>query len=282
MVRWQNFFVTIRVMATPEQRPVIDSARLFAASRRYSEILRRAIVSQSTMSSALEIPKVSGELKDMVRYEHRAGVTGLQSLLKEMMPTETVDAVRDFDKLGEFLAQQTAVNCEMIIAAAVVVLSHSTADDVFTTACELAIELEPANWIPELDMKRKVSIGRLKQKGPSGVFADELERLRRKLPRMSLARRAELFFRRVKIRHHPMFGPADVRYFRLSKLKQADDLRNSVVHGIGLPQIDLDLSASTMLFLHEAAITAMRSLATSYRLPIEWTILVGGEAEDMS
>jgi hypothetical protein len=234
------------------------------------------------MSSALEIPKASSALKDIVRYEHRAEVTGLRSLLKEMMPTETRETVREFDEIVEFLSQQTAVNCERIIAAAVVVLSHSTADDVFTAACELAIELDPATWIPELDMKRTVPIGLLKQKGLSGVFADELERLRRKIPRMSLARRAELFFRRVTIRHHPMFGPADVRYFRLSKLKEADDLRNSVVHGSGLPQIELDLSSSTMLFLHEAAITAMRSLATSYRLPVEWTILLGREAEGMS
>jgi hypothetical protein len=269
-------------MATPEQRLVTDSARLFAASKRYSAVLRRAIVSQSTMSSVLEIPKVSGAFKDMVRYEHHAGVTDLQSLLKEMRPTETVDPVRDFDKIAEFLAQQTAVNCERVIAAAVVVLSHSTADDVFTAACELAIELDPATWIPELNMKRKVPLGLLKDKGSSGVFAVELERLRQQLPGRSLPSRAELFFRHVKIRHHPMFGPADVQYFRVSKLKEADDLRNSVVHGSGLPQIDLDLSTSTMLFLHAAAITAMRSLTSSYRLPIEWTILLGGRVEDMS
>ena len=131
-------------------------------------------------------------------------------------------------------------------------------------------------------MKRKVPLGLLKEKGPSGVFAVELERLRQQLPGRSLASRAELFFRHVKIRHHPMFGPADVRYFRVSKLKEAEDLRNSIVHGSGLPQIDLDLSKSTMLFLHEAAITAMRSLASSYRLPVEWTILLGGRVEDMS
>src|SRR5271166_51608 len=99
-------------MATPEQRPVINSARLFAASKRYSAVLRRAIVSQSTMSSALEIPKVSGALKDIVRCEHHASVSDVQSVLKEMMPTETADPVRNFDKIAEFLSQQTAVNCE--------------------------------------------------------------------------------------------------------------------------------------------------------------------------
>jgi len=269
-------------MATPEQRPLIDSARLFAASKRYSAVLRRAIVSQSTMSSALEIPKVSGELKDALQDEHHAGVTDLQSLLKEMIPAETVDPVRDFDKIVELLAQQKEVSCERVIAAAVVVLSHSTADDVFTAACELAIELDPATWIPELNMKRRVPLGLLKEKSASGVFAVELGRLRQQLSRRSLPSRAELFFRHVKIRQHPMFVPADIRYFRVSKLKDADDLRNSVVHGSGLPQIDLDLSRSTMLFLHEAAITAMRSLTCSYRLPIEWTILLGASTEEMS
>ena len=282
MVRWLNFLVTIRAMASPEQRLVTDSARLLAASKRYSAVLRRAIVSQSTMSAALEIPTASGAFKDMVQDEHHAGVTDLQSLLKEIMPTETVDPVRDFDKIAEFLAQKTAVNCERVIAAAVIILSHSTADDVFTAACELAIELDPANWIPELNMKRKVPLGLLKQKGPSGVFAVELERFRQKLSERSLPSRAELFFRHVKIQHHPMLGPADFRYFRVSRLKEADDLRNGVVHGSSLPQINLDLSASTMLFLHEAAITTMRSLTFLYRLPMEWTILLGGRGEDES
>lgn len=269
-------------MATPEQRPVTNLARLFAVSKRYSAVLRRAIVSQATMSSALEVPKVSGALQDMVRTEHRAGVTDLQSLLKEMMPTETTDPVKDFDKIAEFLSQQTAMNGENIIAAAVVVFSHSTADDVFTGACELAIELDPATWIPELNMERKVPLGLLKEKGSSGVFAVELERLRQQLPKRSLPGRAELFFRHVKIRHHSIFGPDDVRYFRMSKLKEADDLRKSIMHGSGLTQIDLDLSTTTMLFLHAAAMTALRSLASSYRLPIEWTVLLGGRLEEMT
>jgi hypothetical protein len=234
------------------------------------------------MSSALEIPKVSGALKGMVRGEDHSGVTDLQSVLKEMMPTESADPARDFDKVAEVLSQQTVVSYENIIAAAVVVFSHSTADDVFTAACELAIELDPAAWIPELNMERKVPLGLLKEKGSSGVFAVELERLRQQLPGRSLTGRAELLFRHVKIRHHSMFGPEDVRHFRMSKLKEADDLKNSILHGSGLPQIDLDLSTSTMVFLHEAAITALRSLASSYRLPIEWTILLGSRPEEMS
>jgi hypothetical protein len=268
-------------MATPEQRLATDSARLLVASKRYSAVLRRAIVSQSTMSSALEIPNVSGALKDIVRNEHHPGVTGLPSFLKEVMQNETVDPV-DSVKIAEFLAQQATVNCERIIAAAVVVLSHATADDVFTAACDLAIELDPATWIPELNMQRHVPLGLLRKEGSSGVFALELEKLRQKLSRKSLPKRAELFFRHVKILHHPMIGPPDVRYFRVSKLKEADGLRNTIVHGSGLPQIDLDLSTSTMLFLHEAAMTAMRSLASWYRLPIEWTILLDGRVEDIS
>ena len=125
------------------------------------------------MTSALEIPKVSGALKDLVSYEHNAAFTGLPSLVKEMMPVETVNPVRDFDKIAEILAQQSVVSCERVISA-VVVLSHSTADDVFTAACELAIELDPASWIPELNMKRKVPLGLLKAKSSSGVFATEL------------------------------------------------------------------------------------------------------------
>ena len=40
------------------------------------------------MSSVLEVPKVSGAFKDIMRFEHHAGVLDLQSLLKEIRPTE--------------------------------------------------------------------------------------------------------------------------------------------------------------------------------------------------
>jgi hypothetical protein len=115
----------------------------------------------------------------------------------------------------------------------------------------------------------------LRDKGPAGVFAFELDKLRQQLPDKSLSSRAELFFRHVKIRHHAAFGPADVQYFRPSRLVEADTLRNNIVHESHLPQIDLALGKQIMLFLHEASLTALRSLAAAYRLPVEWNILLG-------
>jgi len=264
-------------MATPEQRPIIDVARLLAASKSYSALLRRIIVSQAAMDSTLEVAKGSDALTGSVRCEHRPGVTGLQSLLRESTAREAVDPVRDFDKIAEVLAQRTNVNLESVVAVAIIVLSHITADDAFTGACELAIDLDPGAWISDLNMERKVTLGSLREKGTSGVFAAELDKLRQQISTKPLANRAEQFFRHVKIRHHPLFDPGDFRYFRVSKLKEADDLRNSIVHEGGVPQLDLDLTARTMLFLHEAAITAMRSLASAYHLPMEWSILSGDQ-----
>jgi hypothetical protein len=66
----------------------------------------------------------------------------------------------------------------------------------------------------------------------------------------------------------------DPEYFRLSVLKEADDLRNSIVHGNALPRIELERSKNTMLFLHEAAATALRSLAYSYPLPLDMTVFL--------
>lgn len=269
-------------MATPEQRPAIELARLELASRRCSEVLRRIIVSQSTLSSALEVPKVPSAFKDYALSRHVAGRTDLTSLLTEVATPQGVNLQKQFDEITEALAQQTAVTGEEVIAAAVVVLSHSTVDDAFTAACQLAIDLEPTDWVPELNMERKVTLGLLREKGPAGIFALELDKLRRQMSSKSLVSRAELFFRHVKIHRHPMFGPEDVRHFRISKLKEAQDLRNSIVHGRGLPKIALDLSESTMLFLHEAATTAMRSLAAAYRLPTDWNILAGRQSEDIS
>ena len=67
--------------------------------------------------------------------------------------------------VADGLAKQTAVNAELVISAAVVILSHSTADDVFTEVCKLAIDLDPDKWIPLLDPERKVSLQVLRNKG---------------------------------------------------------------------------------------------------------------------
>lgn len=265
------------MMATPEQRPIIDVARLLAASKSYSALLRRIIVSQSVMNSVLKLANSSDALKGHVQCEHEPGITGLQSVLKEMTAREAIDSVRDFDKIAEVLAQQTSVNSESVIAVAVILLSHATADAAFTGACELAIDQDPGAWISDLSMERKVTLGSILEKGTSGVFAAELDKLRQHLSTKPLANRAEQFFRHVKIRHHPEFDPGDFRYFRVSKLKEADELRNSIVHGSGIPEMDLRQAGRTMLFLHEAAIAAMRSLAYAYHLPMEWSILFGNQ-----
>ena len=219
---------------------------------------------------------MSSVLKERVLRDHVAGATGLRSLLSEISPVPPYDPVKDFERIAEILAEQSAVNGEMVIAAAVVVLSHSMADDVFTAACDLAIELAPAEWVSELNTERSVTIKVLKEKGKDGVLAMELARFRKQLPAKSLPNRAELFFRHVPIRHNPAFKSTDPPHFRQSALKEADDLRNSIVHGSDLPRISLELSGNTMLFLHEAAVTAMRSLAYSYSIPLDTTVLLTG------
>jgi hypothetical protein len=262
-------------MATPEQQPIIDLARRTLASRQCSELLRRVILSQSTLTSALEISAASDALKQPLSGQP-SGRAILPSLLQQIASGEAADPAIDFDKMAEGLAQRTAITGASVTAASVIILSHAVADDIFTAACESAIELDPASWFAELSMERKVPLSLLRDKGPAGVFALELDKLRQQLPDRSLSSRAELFFRHVKIRHHSTFGPADVQYFRQSRVVEADTLRNNIVHESQLPQIDLDLGRQIMLFLHEASLTALRSLAAAYRLPVEWNILLGG------
>jgi hypothetical protein len=59
-------------------------------------------------------------------------------------------------------------------------------------------------------------------------------------------------------------------------------LRNSIVHGNGLSEVEVDVDQSrrSMVFLHEAAMTAVRSLASAYRLPVEWNVLLGGGTKE--
>lgn len=267
-------------MATPEQQPVIDLARRTLASRQCAEHLRRIVFSQSMLTSALDVFATSGAIKEQILSEVPAGKSALRSLLQGIASPEPADSGIDFDELTDTLAPPTAASTENVIAGAMIILSHATTDDIFTGACESAIELDPASWFSELSMERKVPLSLLRDKGPAGVFALELDKLRQQLSERSLPNRAELFFRHVKIRHHAMFQPPDVQYFRQSRLVEAENLKNNILHESGLPLIDLELGKQIMMFLHEAALTALRSLASAYRLPVEWNILLGVRKED--
>ena len=263
-------------VTTDSEKPAV----LEEASRRVGELLHRTILSSAIMSSALEIPKFSGLIKENVFSDHFSGSTGVRAMIEDMKllkpldPEKPSDPDKAFELIARALAEQSAVNGEMVIAAAVVVLSHSTADDVFTGACNLAVRLDPSKWIPELNLERTFTLRTLNEQGAAGVFATEFERFKKQLPGKSLPKRGKLFFRHVPIVHNSMFSPTDPQYFRLSALKEADDLRISIVHGSSLPRITPERSKNTALFLHEASTTALRSLAFAYSLRLDPNIFL--------
>ncbi len=267
-------------MATPEQRPSIDLSRLTLASRTCSELLRRVMLSRAMLAAALELPKPADALNQPLLGEQLPGRASLRTSLEELVSGEPENATIDFDSMVRLLIERASATGENIIAAAVVLCSHSTAGDVFTSVCEQAMDLDPAKWIPELSMDRKVPLALLREQGAAGIFAMELDRFRHQLRAKSLSARAEVFFRHVKIRQHPLFKPTDAQYFRMSRLSEADDLRNRILHQGNLAAVDLEQSRANMLFLHEAASTALRSLAGAYRLPLDWIVLAHGHSED--
>jgi hypothetical protein len=247
---------------TPQPAQVILSP-----SERCAQLLRRTMTSQATMNSALELPKVSDVLKERVTRNHLSGESGLLALFRELKVPDSFNPSEDIPRIARQMAEQTAVNLEVIISAATIVLSHSTADDVFTGACELSIESDPKEWISELNLERTVTLRLLIQRESDGVLKDELESFRSRLGNKSLPGRAEMLFRHVPVQHHKQISKTDPAYFRMSALKEADDLRVSIVHGSGLPRIDRNRSKNMVLFLHEAAFVAIRSVVTAYRIP---------------
>jgi hypothetical protein len=159
------------------------------------------------------------------------------------------------------LAKQAAVNGEMVIAGAVVILSHSLADDVFTAACEMAVELDPAKWISELNMERTIKLRDLREQGSAQIFKRELEAFKKQLPDKSLPNRAKLFFRHVPIVQNDMFTPKDPQYYSDRVLGEADSLRIDIVHRNGLLRTNLKESAGEVVlargFGHRSAVTGI-------------------------
>ena len=245
------------------------------ASWRCSELIHRVQISNGIVSSALEVPRVSSALEDVTRAHHLSDESEIRALMKEYNiivpndPAKAVDSEKVVSMMAEGLAKQTATNAEMVISAAAVILSHSTADDVFTEACKVAIDLDNEKWIPRLQLDSKVSLKLVRDKGVTGVFADELERYKARLAGKSLLNRAKLLFGQVAIAFHPDIPSTDLRYFKMSKLSEVDDLRKEIVHRNGLPKTDPTSGAKYAGFLHEAANTAIRSVMTAYRIPLD-------------
>jgi hypothetical protein len=265
--------------STTPQGPAAQLSPLASASRSCSELLRRTMISQSILASALEIPKMSDAFRERTFREHVSGASGLREVFRDRkLFTGSYDPDRDFPKIADLFARQTAVNGETVIAGAVLVLSHSTADDVFTAACNLAVELDPRSWISEINPDRTVSVRDLRDKSLERIFEIELERLKKQIPDKSLPNRAELFFRHVPIVHNSIFHSTDPQYFRASMLKEVDDLRIDIVHRNGLVRANLKQSTEAMLFLHEAAVTALRSLGFAYSIHLDQSTLFPGAA----
>jgi hypothetical protein len=218
---------------------------------------------------------VSSALEDVARDYHLSDESGIRALLKEYSiivpvdPGKPLDSEKVISMMAEGLAKQTAVNAEIVVSAAAVILSHSTADDIFTEACKLAIDLDNDKWISRLDLDSKVSLRLLKDKGATGVFSEELKRYKVRLAGKSLPNRAKILFERVPIALHPDIPSADLRHFKMSTLSEVDDLRKEIVHGNGLPGTDPASGVKYAGFLHEAANTAIRSVMTAYRIPMD-------------
>lgn len=260
-------------MGTAPPSPSDIALRIASAGRRCAELINRVSLSQAIVSSALEVPTVSAALTEKMRDRHLSGETGVRDILAEYKLIVPIEAGQPFDLdkvmslVADGLAKQTAVNAELVISAAVVILSHSTADDVFTEVCKLAIDLDPDKWIPLLDSERKVSLQLLREKGEKGVFEEELLRFKARLGGQSLPNRARLLFQQIPIVMHSEIPKTDSTYFKLSTLKEADELRIDLVHRNGLPNVNPASGRKFAGFLHEAATTALRSLASAYGIP---------------
>jgi hypothetical protein len=144
-----------------------------------------------------------------------------------------------------------------------------TADDIFTGVCQLATELDPDDWIAELNPDKTITVRDLIDKGRDGVLEAELTKFGKRLGNKSLPTKAELLFKHVTIRQHKDNLPSSAEYFRASELKIADDLRNEIIHGGVLPHIPVSRALAITMFLHEAASTAIRSIGFAYPLSLD-------------
>jgi hypothetical protein len=260
-------------MDNEAQAAANNAATLAEVSTRFSGVFLRIAISQSIVNSALEVPQVFDVVQERSLESHRSGQSGMLDILLDRQIIEGVSSREQLDPFLEAIALQTTVNAEIAISAAAVILSRSAAEDAFTAACQMAIDLDPKEWVSELNLKRTVSLETLKERGTDRVFTDELRFFRDGLGGKSIVKRADLLFAHVPIRLHGEIPKEHVAYFRLSRLKEMDELRHNIVHSNGLQRVRLKEGTEAALFFHEAAHTALRSLANYYGFTLQPEVL---------
>jgi hypothetical protein len=254
-------FAGVTRLATPPQA-------LAEARAKCTELFHRVMMSQATVSSGFEVQRAFPDLKRQVTHSHLSGESHFRAMFAEIRDESVPWDEDTFARVADVLAKQTTVNIETIISAAMLVLSHSTADDVFTQVCGLSIDLAPSEWKSELSLDRKVSLQDVFSKGQDGVLISELDHLKNRLGGKSLPNRADLLFSRVPIKLHKDIPKDESSYYRGERLREVDGLRHQIIHGASLPVVSLGESAQAVHFLHEAAHTAIRSLLFAFNLTI--------------
>jgi len=99
------------------------------------------MMSNATITSALQLPVAFPDFKEKVLRGHMDS----NSVMKELVGSVITPAPneQDFENFAVLLTNQTTLNAETVLAAAVIVLAHSNVDDVFTSVCQIAIDLDP-------------------------------------------------------------------------------------------------------------------------------------------
>lgn len=162
------------------------------------------------------------------------------------------------------LASQTVLNAAKVLSAACIVLGHSIVDDIFSESCALAIECDPKGWADELNSEKRITLRGVRELGVEGILQEELKRFATQLREKSLPNRAEILFRHAPIAHHSESSKSSPDYFRLSTLKELDDLRHDIVHRSGASRVDISQTIVRIGFFQEAASTAVRTLCNAY------------------
>lgn len=237
------------------------------AIRAITRVFRQIMISNATITSALQLPVAFPEFKKKILRGHMDGSTVAKELVGKFLTPAPSE--QDFEKLAVQLANQATLNAETVLAAAVVVLAHSNADDVFTSVCQIAIDLDPEGWISEVNKDVKVTIGELRTKTVREIYVDALKHFSDRIGSKSIVSRSDLLFKHVPIRLHNHILPDEDAYYKREKLKEADDLRHAIVHGGNLPIIPISKSESIAKFLDEAASTAGRSVVFHFGLPMD-------------
>lgn len=180
-------------------------------------------------------------------------------------------SIGGYEDLGKYITKRKFEDFKTAVDAASLVFAHSILDDATLGYCRVTAIISPKDW-EQLILNKETSLKEVKSKGIEEIIKTRLKEYIESLERERLLSKVELLFKLCR----PPRGFSRIANYKYDRdrLKELNNLRNSIVHGDG-PIKKLPNGEEDIEFLFKTTLHLMTLITYRYGVEVNpWVKLM--------